>query len=316
MRPISEIFDLQRAKSGLLSQYEAGDIAYVGNGLTDNGVLAYVTPLDGDRIFHNPAIVISAFCEATVQMPPFIACGRAGNGLVVLTPKTEMDLASMACIAAYINVAVRWRFNWYRQVTANRLMALMVPEVEQVNLEFSVMDSLPAVSFQHSMNLSPMTYGMFKLDDLFDLIPGDYHSLSALSPGVTPVVSCGDFNNGIAGLFDVSDPIYKNRLTVALNGSPLTTKYHHYDFAAKDDVAVCIPKRDYKLATILYIGVTLNRERWRYSYYRKCYMSKLRRFAIYVPETLGEPDESAIETIMAAAPYWPYVKEQLEGQLI
>ncbi len=106
MKRLDELFNLHRAKSGLFSEYKKGDVAYVGNGgLGDNAVVGFVEARPKDKVFKFPAIVISAFCEATLQTPPFIACGRAGNGLVVLEPKEPMSIRQLAYIAAYINIA-------------------------------------------------------------------------------------------------------------------------------------------------------------------------------------------------------------------
>ena len=128
MEPIEELFKLHRAHSGLFSEYAPGDVAYVGNGLVSNGVVGFVTPLPGDKIFKFTGIAISAFCETTVQAPPFVACGRAGNGLTVLEPRTPMSTDELGYTAAYINLAVRWRFSWYRQTTLDRLRQLLVPK--------------------------------------------------------------------------------------------------------------------------------------------------------------------------------------------
>ena len=38
-----------------------------------------------------------------------------------------MPARQLAYIAAFINLAVRWRINWYRQVTADRIRGLLVP---------------------------------------------------------------------------------------------------------------------------------------------------------------------------------------------
>ena len=123
---VDDLFKVHRAKSGLFSDYELGSVAYVGNGQGDNGFVGKVTPLPTDRVFNFTAIVISAFCEATVQPPPFIACGRAGNGLVILEPKDAMPLEQLFCAAAYFNQALKWRFNWYHQTTADRVKRLRV----------------------------------------------------------------------------------------------------------------------------------------------------------------------------------------------
>jgi hypothetical protein len=310
MKPIQEVFNLHRAKSGLFSDYEPGDVAFVGNGLGDNAVLGYVAPLAKDRVFNCRAIVISAFCEATVQMPPFIACGRAGNGLVVLEAKTPTTLGKLAFTAAYINQAVRWRFNWYRQTTVDRLKNIPVPDNAPQALVFPVVSALPNVKATTRPEWSLKT-DPFELHELFDMAPGDYHVLGELPKGSIPVVSCGERQNGIAGFFDVPGPHYRDRLTIALNGSPLLCKYHPYDFAAKDDVAICTPKHPLRLTTLLFVQVALNRERWRYSYYRKCYMDKLRRFRIYLPAAHGEVDEETMEAVLRGAPYWDYLEKQL-----
>ena len=138
MQTIDDVFIVHRARSGLFSEYATGDVAYVGNGLGDNAVVGFVTPRETDKVFTFRAIVISAFCEATVQLPPFVACGRAGNGLTVLEPRTSMTMGQLAYIAAYINSAVRWRFNWYRQTTADRIRRLRIPDDVPPDVRFPV----------------------------------------------------------------------------------------------------------------------------------------------------------------------------------
>ncbi len=313
MKPIYKLFVLHRAKSGLFTDYDPGDVAYIGNSLDDNGVLGFVKPLAKDKVFDCNAIVVSAFCDATVQTPPFIACGRAGNGLTVLQPKSKMTLGQLAFIAAYINQAVSWRFNWYRQITVDRLKDIPVLDQVTSDLAFPVVQAIP-VDEPISRPKWRMRSSSFTLDDIFEMVPGDYHALNELPKGRIPVVSCGEGENGIAGFFDVPGPYSRNKLTIALNGSPLLTKYHPYDFAAKDDVAVCAPRETLGLATLLFVQVALNRERWRYSYYRKCYIDKLRRFQIQLPSYRGKVDEATIETIVKAAPYWKYLERHLANE--
>jgi len=312
MQPIESLFHLHRAKSGLFSEYEKGDVPYVGNGLADNAVTGFVDPLAGDKVFAFTGIAVSAFCEATVQVPPFVACGRAGNGLVVLEPKSKMSAKQLAYISAYINQAVRWRFNWYRQTTVDRIRRLLVPDQLPKGLSYDVAGALPPKGTRERgawrLNLRP-----FALGDIYELKPGHFHSVGDLGPGKTPVVSCGDRNNGVIGYFDVGGaPVEANRLTVAFNGeNALTAKYHAYRFAAKDDVAVCIPRKPVHLATELFITTMLNRERWRYSYYRKCYADKLRRFTVLLPSKQGEIDEATIRAVVESSPYWEYIATRI-----
>ena len=308
MTTIEALFRLHRAQSGLFSEYAKGDVPYIGNGLSDNAVVGFVKPRPTDKVFDFPAIVLSAFCEATVQAPPFVACGRAGNGLVVLEPRSPMPMRQLAYVAAYINLAVRWRFNWYRQTTADRLRRLPVPDVIPNDIPYPVRAALPPLAAaepgEWQLHLRP-----YSLGELYNLKPGDYHSLSEIPAGDVPVVSCGDANNGISGFHDVKRHFYRDRLTIAFNGmNTLTAKYHPYRFAAKDDVAICLPLRPLRLSTEIFIQTMLNRERWRYSYYRKCFAEKLRRFSILLPTRDGELDEGTMKTVVLSSPYWTYIE--------
>ena len=310
MKPIEELFVVHRARSHLFSDYEPGVVAYVGNGFNDNGVVGFVEPLPKDKVFKFMGIAVSAFCEATVQALPFIACGRAGNGLVVLEPKTSMITGQLAYIAAYINRALRWRFSWYWQTTVDRLKRLHVPDaIPAVGFDVAgVLPKLHAVEWPELK--APLK--MFALGDIYKLVPGDYHTAAKLKPGSFPLVSCGVLDNGIIGYVDVpSNRLYQNKITIALNGSPLTANYHPYQFAAKDDVAICIPGPNIQLTTEMFILAMLNRERWRYSYYRKCYIDKLRRFRVPLPAKNGSIDEAAIRDMVEATPYWAYIKTHL-----
>jgi hypothetical protein len=312
MPRIDELFTVHRAKSGLFAHYASGDVAYVGNGLSDNAVSGFVTPRHNDKVFDFAGIAISAFCEASVQVPPYVACGRAGNGVAVLQPKASMTTAQMAYIAAYINMAVRWRFNWYRQTTVKRIESLTVPDTFPDTIHFDVASELPFATLHegpawNAVDFSPRTIG-----SLYELVPGEYHSLAALGDGPVPVVSCGDADNGISAYCSVPSYLHRSRLTIAFNGmNTLTAKYHPYQFAAKDDVAVCEPREPLKVTTQLFIAVMLNRERWRYSYYRKCFIEKLERVQILLPSKDGLLDEATVASVMEATPYWAFLKTQL-----
>lgn len=315
MTTIEGMFRLHRAQSGLFSEYVKGDVPYIGNGLSDNAVVGFVKPRPTDKVFDFHAIVVSAFCEATIQTPPFIACGRAGNGLVVFEPKSPMPMRQLAYVAAYINLAVRWRFNWYRQTTADRLRKLAIPDAIPNDIHYPVRAALPPPHAgepgEWRLQLHPYT-----LNELYNLKPGDYHSLSEIPPGDVPVVSCGDANNGVSGFHDVKRHLYRGRLTIAFNGmNTLTAKYHPYRFAAKDDVAICLPRRPLRLTTEIFIQTMLNRERWRYSYYRKCFAEKLRRFSVLLPTNDGELDEDTMEAVVRSSPYWAYIERSAASGL-
>jgi len=87
---VKDLFLQDTAKSHAYSSYQEGGTAFISNGLSNNGVVGYVTSQPGDKVFDSTAICVSAFCEATVQSPPFIARGNGGSGLIVLRPKHQV----------------------------------------------------------------------------------------------------------------------------------------------------------------------------------------------------------------------------------
>ena len=263
-------------------------------------------PLSGDTKFDFTGLCISAFGEATVQHPPFMARGSAGSGLIVLEPLKPLDDDILLWYAAYFNKSVCWRFSYGRMVSSKRLERIkLVPpdDVPVIPVKANVPTSIITSASYPKMNMS-----YYPLSKIFDPISGDYHKAEDLPDGDIPLVSCGEGNNGIIRYCSVpNNHIYQNALTVAYNGQPLTTKYHPYQFAAKDDVAVLLPKIPLKNSTLLFVQMMLNREQWRYSYGRKCFKAKLIKMQIYLPLKNNMVDEISIELLMQNTSYWDFL---------
>jgi len=142
-----------------------------------------------------------------------------------------------------------------------------------------------------------------RITDLFIVKSGDYHATKELDDGDIPLISCGNVGHGLIGYFYVPEEHrYRGCLTVAYNGSwPLLAKFHPYEFGAKDDVAVLIPKEPMRNTTLLYVAAELNLMTWRYSYYRHCYRGKVRNITLVFPgrDVDGDYqiDEDAIEAL-------------------
>jgi len=131
-----------------------------------------------------------------------------------------------------------------------------------------------------------MNFKELPLNSIFKKIKrGYYHATNkTLDKGNVPLVSCTTCDNGVEGFYDVpKDKTYKNCVTIASNGQPMTTFYHPYTFTANDDVLVCEPKDGLKLKTIYYVVACLNKQKWRFSYGRKCYYNKIGKVLINMP---------------------------------
>ena len=317
MPSLSSLFNAHIARSHSYKSYEVGITAFVSNGLSNNGVLGYVQPKSGDKVFEARSICVSAFCEATVQEPQFMARGNGGSGLVILVPKEVIRREGLLKIAAYINEAIQWRFSFGRMVTPDRLMHFEIPDI---NLPLTL-DVEQIVPRPRPSKLAPVidvitSFQPTILTDIFDIHSGDYHKADDLSDGPYPLISCGNKDNGLVRFCKVPlKHVYENCLTVAYNGSPMVTKYHPYKFVAKDDVAVLIPKRSLKATTLLFVQMMLLRETWRYSYGRKCFKNKLKRTVINLPVDRGDLDEDAMEEVIANTAYWDFIQPMMKNIL-
>ena len=310
MRTITSIFSIDTAKSHSYVSYKPGPIAFVSNGFWENGVVGYVEPQKGDMIFNLPSICISAFCEATVQTLPFMARGNGGSGLVVLTPTVELTISELIWYASYINSSIQWRFSFGRMVTKDRIENVGIPDSPK-QISMTVKSILPTRKTK-TVTTSGLILQYVPILKLFEIISGDYHKATDLSDGEIPLISCGHTDNGFVKFCGVpEDKVYENALTVAYNGAPLTTNYHPYKFAAKDDVAVLIPKLALKPTTILFIQMMLNREKWRFSYGRKCFREKLTNMSIKLPVKEEKLDEVSMATYIENTSYWDYIKTRI-----
>lgn len=295
---IEDLFNVHVAKSYGYAKYKEGDTAFITNGFTNNGVQGYVSPMRRDKVFKFDGICISAFCEATVQNSPFMGRGNGGSGIIVLEPKNQMDMGELYYVSSYINNSTRWRFSYGRMVSKDRITRIDIPYPPIKPESFDISIPLPEIKEAGKSKHKNIKYGSFKVSDLFNLHSGDYHNASALPLGDIPLVSCGNKNNGIMKFVSVpSDKIYQKALTIAYNGQPMTTKYHPYEFAAKDDVSVCTPKGDMNITTLIFIQYILNVEAWRFSFGRKCFREKLSYTIINLPVdrrgNIGHPSFAA-----------------------
>lgn len=305
-----KLFNIHIARSNSFNVYSSGQVAFVTNGFTNNGIQGYVKPLKGDRVFNFEGICISAFCEATVQYPPFMGRGNGGSGVIILEPIERMTADELLFYASYFNAYVRWRFSYGRMVTKDRISNLDFPKPIK-DIEIPELKSVMPKCRKFKPKIIKLKYRLFPITELFDLKSGDYHNASGLPHGNTPLVSCGDINNGIMRFVKVPRAkTYQNTLTIAYNGQPLTTKYHPYLFAAKDDVAVCLPKKKFDTTTLLFIQLVINSEKWRFSYGRKCFREKLSNMSIKLPKDKGNGiNEKDIKEIIKNTSYWDFLKD-------
>lgn len=118
---ISAIFKMEAARSKSTDDYILGSIPFITNVEANNGVVAYVEPFDGDKVFKGPSICISGLGHATVHLDEFLPKGNGGDSCTVLTPYNKLSNTELLYYAALFNTLHGWRFSYGRKASKRRL---------------------------------------------------------------------------------------------------------------------------------------------------------------------------------------------------
>ena len=120
----------------------------------------------------------------------------------------------------------------------------------------------------------------FTLQEIFNVRRGNCPRLKNLAAGDVPVITTSESWNGIGGYYMVEECHIelKNKMTISANGSGGKAFWHPYPFAALADVLICEPISKYAdadIAFFLYVCDAIDKNAWRFDYYRKCSLSRL-----------------------------------------
>jgi hypothetical protein len=137
---IDEIFFIKSggARKGLRN-YSNGNIPYVSSGSTNNSVIGMVSSLNENEITDSPAITVTAFCQARVQLWDFIGRGNGGSAIKILIPKKPIKTGELLWYASQIN-AQSWKYNYGIMISQKRLKQLLItpaPNEYKIDLDIS-----------------------------------------------------------------------------------------------------------------------------------------------------------------------------------
>ena len=294
MLKVIDLFEPINAKSDSFSKYSEGKVAFITNGDHESSILGYVTPFEGDRVFDKKSICLTSFGEALVPPIPFMPRGNGGSGLIILTPKIEMNDEELYSYASQLNLQ-KWKFNFSRMVIEKRIINLpLVKYSASINIENRIIELLPKKGRRKRIKHEdleliqvPLVYDAKNQKDglcVASKAPSKkVLSQNALDNGNTPYVTTTSYNNGISGMYDI-DAIFDSKcLTLALNGSVGEVFFQFEDFTTGGDNAILQIKDKYNPYLLFYIATMIRNHQWRYNYYRKLTMAKLKRIKIPIP---------------------------------
>ena len=121
---------------------------------------------------------------------------------------------------------------------------------------------------------------------------------NALEIGETAYVTTSSLNNGVSNFVDAEPNFQGKCLTVALNGSVGETFFQFDYFLTSGDNAVLVLRGEYDPYLLFYIAVMIRNHQWRYNYYRKLNLLKLKKMTIPMPWKNGSIDTDYIKNIV------------------
>jgi len=239
----------------------------------------------------------------------------AKDEIAILKEKEQLQDSTLLFVASLLSMQ-KWRYSYGRKCFMNKLKSfeIQVPvdknnrideeAISQI-ITKKIKDYIPKTKPKPSTLIEIKKWKEFLLSDIFQIKNGEFHKTEGLDSGKIPLISCSDSNNGITGYYELnSEFIYSKALTVTFDGQPLIIKYHDYAFSAYDNVGVLLPKERLNTQTLIFIAGLISLQRWRYSYGRKCYQTKINNLTLRLPVKEDNLiDQKAIKEIVLSIPY-------------
>ena len=169
----------------------------------------------------------------------------------------------------------------------------------------------PELSGATATTLAETRWVEVRLDELFDLVSGDFHSIKGLAKGTLATVSRTEADNGVVGYFEQPEgsTIHPPE-TITISTVSGDAFVQVEPFIATDNVVVCIPKKPMAPASSYFLAATINSQKWRYGYGRQPYKGKLSGLSLRLPWRDGAMDQAVMEKAVEQQPYWNFVDEQ------
>lgn len=251
----------------------------------DNGIFGF---FDIDNNYQAPFVTVPSTGTVGQAFIQEQDCSVDDNCLVLM-PIKKLTKEELFQIAFQVRLN-KWKYRYGRQITPERLATQKISLIEsKLNYNKLSKKFLPEKNKKIKV-LENKNIKLIKVKDLCDIQKKTALPQNALEENGTPYVTTTSKNNGISNFVN-EEPNTKARcLTVALNGSVGETFFQFDDFITSGDNAVLTLKEKYNPCLLFYIGAMIKNHQWRYNYYRKLNLSKLKQMTIPTPYKNGNID--------------------------
>lgn len=219
------------------------------------------------------------------------------DNCLVLIPLRKLSNEKLFQVAFQIRIN-KWKYRYGRQITPERLASQKVKLIKsKINYNDFSQKLLPKkndkIKVEENTNIK-----LVRVSDLCDITKKTALPQNAMDRDGTPYVTTTSKNNGVSNFVNEKSNAKAKCLTVALNGSVGETFFQFDDFITSGDNAILTLKKGYNPYLLFYVGTMVRSQRWRYNYYRKLSLTKLKKMTIPIPYKSGGIDLEYIEKIV------------------
>ncbi|MXW54022.1 MAG: hypothetical protein F4Z66_08600, partial [Gammaproteobacteria bacterium] len=266
---LDQLFEIKSGDYHAVSELGSGDIPVVSCGDINHG---YVGRFDvpRDKRYSDALTVAYNGPVLTVKFRPYVFGAKDDIGILI--PKSKMDSVDLVYVATIIN-SMRWRFSYGRKCFREKLQLLVLnlPVKKQDDLTILDKDYIDELIGNRRIDMRPRVtarklkdklcanWKTVRLNDIFDLKRGDFHSISALGLGNNTTVSRTEKENGVVGRFERPDAaqLYPpGRITVSTVTGDAFVQVN--EFMATDNVVILVPRSAQVLTTSYFIASLIN----------------------------------------------------------
>lgn len=280
---IEKLFDIQYGQRKYhnkewLGGNEGKNILISSKG-DDNGVYGF---FNIKNKFSAPIITVQGYGTIGQAFVQEYDCS-VDDHLLILTPKTKLSIEELFQVADQIRLE-KWRYKYGRGITPNRLAKQKIKLIKsKINYKNFCNKLIPREKKKEKIEGSKIMKWI-RLVDLCNITkkkapPQNQMNLN----GNTPYITTSSKNNGVSNFVDEEPNTKAKCLTVALNGSVGETFFQFDDFITSGDNAVLTLKNGYNPYLLMFIGFMIERQNWKYNYYQKLSLRKLKKFKIPIP---------------------------------
>lgn len=300
-----------RTTIGELFDVGYGQKEYESKGELDSGTTLLISSKGEDNGCYGFFNIKAHYKPSFISVPRTGSIGEAfvqesdcciDNNCLVLLPKKKLSILILYQVAYQIRTN-KWRYKYGRQITPQRIKKQMII-IKDTKLDYKkyfnklIPSSKKKTKIKENKNMK-----WIKLTELCNIekksaLPQNKMELN----GKTPYVTTSSKNNGVSNFVNESPNTKARCLTIALNGSVAETFFQFDDFITSGDNAVLTLKGKYNPYLLMFIGFMIEKQKWKYNYYQKLSLRKLKDFKIPLPfNKKGEIDLNYIKSIIESS---------------